>query len=759
MNYGRFFVLDIEASDITQGISVFNYRGVKYLKNDDKCENKADTPTYPIYISFTPQGVFFYVHFAVKNEKKEIPSVIHQNSLILSLPLSSNFDIRDHLTDCLNDIFRTAFPVNTDNNYLYDIIDRHIKSSEDLGKDITYSSLEIFGINYQKPKTQNRPPIIGFLRKLFLDFLYDLKHTSVFENASVYDQVYVGLHENFLFNAIANKAEYYYQRKQQVKASVTGYPWDRADRQLFYADYFSQAEQKWIETITNPKADRSFFESGWFSDVETEMNQLYLSGSTKYILPTPKGHCPRVIESKKTKCCTEFVSDIVVRKGNSHNCLANAKSEKKIKNTLRSSAKLASNWYIKKYCFSGTTRIWYGNYYRWIKALIALFVFSLCAMLLAPSFKEGIFQDQTIPPLCVIGGSLLLWLLGLFNYKKWYIRDIGCINILMPRLLASIIAAWFTLAIGEDIFKGFFDNKHQLWVSIGLLIILIIFVYYEIGKINPYIRISKRILRSSMLMLVAFSYAFIVGILVINFFGGKYLERSDYIDEFYVNSVYTSKPDFSVDSCDQPKLVHDIFYEIIEKYEPRLIDSVIKDKQDTLITQKLDKLYSQFSLNSCLKLPVTVPSDTLKPGRTDSIDYRLTLLLVNEFIKEDSIPIHRMHERMFEGSTIKSRIDQVIYFYNHLRHLPDSLNPSVDFSAYPETWINLLKSIDNHQVYRKVLKYLKPLNNNHQHRILTVTKTGIWIFRDMLLQFTFFAMFIGIFIQLIFEEKPITEPV
>lgn len=758
MNYGRFFVLDLEASDITQGISVFNYRGVKYLKDDDRCENDTATPTYPIYLSFTPQGVFFYVHFAIKNEEKVSPPIIHQNSLILSLPLSSNFEIRDHLTVCLNDIFRTAFPINMENNYLYDIIDQHIISSEDLGKDITYSSLEIFGINYQKPKNQSRPPIIGFIRKLFLDFLYDLEHTTVFENASVYDQVYIGLHENFLFNAIANKAEYYYQRKQQTKTVATHYPWDRAEQQLFYADFFSKAEQKWIETITNPKADRCFFESGWFSNVESEMNQLYLSGSVKYPLPLPKEARPQAIESQKTKCCIEFVSDIAIKKENSHNCRANIKSEKKIKTTLRSSAKLASNWYIKKYCFSGTTRIWYGNHYKWIKGLIALFIFSLCAMLLAPSFQEGIFSDQTIPPLCVIGGAIVLWIIGLFNYKKWYIRGIGCINILMPRLLASIIAAWFTLAIGEDIFKGFFDNKHQLWVSVGLLIILIIFVYYEIGKINPYIGISKRILRSSMLMLVAFSYAFIVGILVINFFGGKYLERSDYIDEFYVNSVYTSIPDFGVDDCDQPQLVHGIFYEILKKYEPKLIHSLVKSKQDTLITSKLDQLYAQVPLNLCLKLPVTFASDPRKP-RIDSIDYRLTLLLVNEFIKEDSIPLNRMHERMFEGSTIKSRVNHVVSFYNNLKHIPDSILPPINFSVYSETWINLLKSIDNHQVYRKVLKYLKPLNNNHRHRILTITKTGIWIFRDMLLQFTFFAMFIGIFIQLIFEEKPITEPV
>lgn len=64
------------------------------------------------------------------------------------------------------------------------------------------------------------------------------------------------------------------------------------------------------------------------------------------------------------------------------------------------------------------------------------------------------------------------------------------------------------------------------------------FVNYEIGKINPYISFCKKVYRTTILISVAFSYAFIVGILVINFFGGKYLERSDYIDEFYINKRF-----------------------------------------------------------------------------------------------------------------------------------------------------------------------------------------------------------------------------
>ena len=754
MNYGRFFVLDLEASDLTHGISVFNYRGIKYEKDDGKCEEKRDTPKYPIYLQFTPKGVFFYIHYAIKKElDKEDFDIVHQNSPILSLLISSNFDIKDNLTDCLNNIFYTTFPDNAKDNCIYDIIERNVRSSEKQKKDITYSSLEIFGINYCKPQV-DRPSMIGFIRKLFLDFLYDLKHTGVFENASDYDEIYIKLHENFLFNAIANKAEYYYQRKQQQKSPEVDCPWKAMDWQLFYSDFYSKAEQKWIETITDPKADRCFYESDWFSDVETEMNRVYISGAVRFRLPVKKGHRPEYLVSEKTKCCHEYVSDIVIKGGYTDEYLSIVRSKREIKERLKLSAKSASNWYLKKYSFSGTTKIWYGKNYIWFRSIIVLFILSLCSVLIIPSVQEEILPDQVIPPLIIVCSLFVLWLSGFINYKEWYMRGIGCLNILMPRLFASIVAAWFTLAVGEDVFKGFFDYVHQPIVSIGLLLILIVFVYYEIGKINPYIDIPKRFIRSLILMLVAFSYAFIVGLLVIDFFGGRYLERSDYIDEFYINSVYTATPDFGIETVKQPLLVHDIFYKTLEKYNDTIVPLIANYRFDLTLLNKSDNFYK---IKDDLYYP-TLPVKNRVGSYIGSVDYRFTLLLLKQFIKKDSIPFDRIQEKMFEGSTINSRVERVVNFYNSLVCGKPVYIVPVDSGEYHSAWVGLLKSIDNHQVYRESLKYLKPLNGKRTS-ILSETKTGTWIFRDMLLQFTFFAMFIGIFIQLIFEEKVITEPV
>lgn len=459
--------------------------------------------------------------------------------------------------------------------------------------------------------------------------------------------------------------------------------------------------------------------------------------------------CGRV-ENNYIECCNEYVSKIIFPR---HKLLSNKyKSTKdEITGIVTTSAKTASSWYLKKYSFSGTLKIWYGRWYKWMNVIIVSFVLSLCSIFLLPSFDRKIFSDQVTPSLIIVSGILLLWMLGFINHRRWHIRTVSCINILMPRLFASIVAAWFTLAIGEDIFKGFFDIIHQKWVSCILLVILVVFVNYEIGKINPYISFCKKVYRTTVLISVAFSYAFIVGILVINFFGGKYLERSDYIDEFYINNVFTKVPDFKIPENRQPQIVNDIFYGTLSKYNDSIVSVIGRTWEniadvDTLHAQTEKDRYPMFDVMDKTSRAIY------------KIDYGFTLVLLKEFLDNSYIPnMVRMQEKLFDGSTTKSRVDSVCVLYDKLR-TQGCQSCLVDSSFYSSACCELLRCLDNHHVYQQVLKELAPMGNN-RHEILKEDRFNILIFRDMLLQFTFFAMFIGIFIQLIVEEKSITEPV
>ena len=59
MNYGRFFVLDLESSDLSKGVAVFNYRSVKAY--DYTCGPL--TPKYPVFLTITKDAIEFKVHY------------------------------------------------------------------------------------------------------------------------------------------------------------------------------------------------------------------------------------------------------------------------------------------------------------------------------------------------------------------------------------------------------------------------------------------------------------------------------------------------------------------------------------------------------------------------------------------------------------------------------------------------------------------------------------------------------------------------
>lgn len=756
MNYGRFFSLDVNASQLTDKITVFNYR---LLKNSKASAQAGLREKYPIYVTLSEEGVSFHMHYI--NEENET-TIYHTNSLILSLPVSANLNIKDNLTRNIIEIFWNKFPNNTDENIVYDYAAASIENTEQRFKGITYSSLEIFGINYTKPVLEDRPPIIGLLRKLFLDFLYDMEHTDVFRNASAYEKLYIALNENFLYQAVRIKAEYYYQRKLAARLRKEYAYKESYEKELFITDYYVEAERRWVETIVDSRSEIYFHNAkGWFEDAETEMDAVYQSGYIKFHDGKSRA---RIESSIKTERCVDFVNSIscpFLIDRSERNLIK--ESLEKYKGTIVETARMASDWYIHKYSFSGTLKIWYGKTFKVRATLIAVLFFMLLCSILWPRLgTEFIFDDSVIISFSIVGVLVLGWIINSFSE---FCR-VGSINIAMPRLFAAIVTAWFTLAVGEDVFKGFFDNTHNWWTSAMLVLITFIFVFYEIGKLNPFIALRKKIIRSCVLISIAFAYSFLIGLLVVHFFGGKYLERSDYIDEFYTNHIYVESPEFNMNNV--PEYIQKHFYEQISRYDSVLFDTIVKLKVTYDTAQLGPRLITDYL--SKYKYPIVCKSAW---GLRDSVEYGKTLLLLSVFTScsgENGGKIEELHQQMMDGSLVAHRIRKVKeYVRNHKEFVLDSASLAGLKVSYNEkvtsnqnaicdySWIELLKSVDNHALYRETLKDLK--KNKDSTSVLSVSRLGVNVFRELLIQFAFFAMFIGIFLQLIFEEKPVTEPI
>ena len=134
-------------------------------------------------------------------------------------------------------------------------------------------------------------------------------------------------------------------------------------------------------------------------------------------------------------------------------------------------------------------------------------IFALLGVFL---FFSNIYCEwwQLLLVACVIfvGGILLLCL----THPKTHIID--NIHLLLPRLVASMTAAWIMLIIGNDIVKEYLSMP----LCIIITLIVFVFIIYEIDKAIP--NLSKRglIFRSIELMLISFSIALIVGVFAVD---------------------------------------------------------------------------------------------------------------------------------------------------------------------------------------------------------------------------------------------------
>ena len=306
MNYGRFFRLNNAKSDLSRGIAFYDYI---WLQDKDCVKN--GTPEYPVYLTVSHDSIDFHVHYHndyTDNEGNHIHKHLH--NAILTLPLSANIEIKDGLTEALVESWNTNFPEydNGQCNYLYNLLENAILNDKDNG--LCYTDLPIFNdkprqqsiIKEAKEKIQkikilqmfqehckhcdentekectkqlNKLDVPyrfnKFIRILILDFLFDLEQTKVFQTSPHYEHISIKLKENFFFNALANKAKYYYYRK--IEPSIEP---SQENKNFFLENYFLLAEEQWIKSIMDPRSDHNFtLEKGWFDNPEEEMVKVY----------------------------------------------------------------------------------------------------------------------------------------------------------------------------------------------------------------------------------------------------------------------------------------------------------------------------------------------------------------------------------------------------------------------------------------------------------------------------------------------------
>ena len=560
MNYGRFFELDIKNSIFEKGVVLFNYRWLEINQQNDG----INTIGFPVYLTFTPESVIFNLHYI--DDKQYLdngPDRRHYHNTIIELPFSLNCEVSNELAEALNDTYSAPFPVSV-NTPLRKVIENSYNNNG-FGE-TGYSCLTCFepeaGDAYRKDPQGDT----HFLRKIILDFLYDLEFSDVFKNIPFYDRLYSKFKENFLFNALMNKTRYYYYRLVLSKMDVIE-PIKNVEngneeelklterRIRSFVELYAKAEQDWVNSILDKCAMHQFHESPWFEESNVELEQVYWSKRINKWKLGQQDNPDSINEIEKIPEQNKYSRSSLRRKKYLHKNGADKDSfrltvndtfwlanigltnrektsffkdaERKHRGLLKESAR----WQVLHYHFGGLAKIWCGNPSKIILSIILSIpiVFVVAAWLWDISMSNNPNKWYVMLSLVIIGGLV-------YEFKVLIQRvvrrsfGIGAWNLLMPRLLAAIIAAWFTMSMTDDLFLNFAKEPVNYSSAIPAIIVLflstLLFVGYESRQLNPFDAPVYNILSSVVLIIIAYFYSFVVGLMMFDFFGERMLSSN-----------------------------------------------------------------------------------------------------------------------------------------------------------------------------------------------------------------------------------------
>lgn len=682
MNFGKFFKLNRNLSRIEEGFALYDYMDLPaYFGNS---RDNLMSPKYPVSMTITADTVQFRLHYssykigenpalykydleydkAIEKYPNDSVKIAHMEEIILELPFIIN--LSTNLSDIIKEIYSTTFPQKSSfgstggrfleqlikQRYTDDIVEKdNMEASqynalrETVDSSISYSSLWLMGLlrNFAGKQRiglyDNNGQVIGFLRKLLLDFMFDLKHSDVFQNSANYQKMYSGLMSDFYFSALIHKCEYYYYRglvtgEMHEVDGLTDI--DKKKILTLYGDNLRKSEELWTQDIMNPASEKYFDypfrntpnvkKEGKDSILKTWIKRIKgLIGDFSKGCKSPKNYIDRLLvnigvlednklikrdswfaepEEEMRRVC--FPMDDEDDNNVKHicnvelmvNCLNVSNSEPlALIEYVNNNREKISRWFLRRYDFND---VWHLHLSRWANfvtfslLLVSLLIFVgydfkkqtdldsasnsinivyyLLGILLSIALIFGIkgriakkqkdllhtYIKKNCGRISVFVILLMILPMGLLlddintrlinGYNIFHIfiaafvvslffksfRDrvgnslehiTSYLHLLFPRLVASITTAWLTMSMGFDLYAAFFD-RHVSWPTAGMILVIVfIFVMYELNRITPRSNIWKKLFRSVQLVTISYFISLVVGSVVINFLGKQYMDR------------------------------------------------------------------------------------------------------------------------------------------------------------------------------------------------------------------------------------------
>lgn len=737
MQEGHFFKLDRDSLP-HEGQVIFRYLPVQREKDSEK-----SLPYYPVYLVLKPHALEFYYNGTAQESKE------HVHIRLLDIPLTPNLTAEDNATDILVNIYRKTFLLGKHyQNKVGDSVHSFWNLSPFYSEDIYRKIIED-----QFPDSSDTGiDKYIFFRKLVLDFLFDLEHTGIFENSPYYQDIVRLLLSNPFFSAIRAKSAYYYDRQNYINNRADN------DARLFYAKKLEAAEKRWLNLLLAESTCELFMSAkeNWFHPVEQEYSNV-LFNKNKF----DRSRWRRLLEGKDKQVGDENMA------------------------ILRKSA----SWYLRRYNFkrAAISVLQYREDKK--PTAIGLGILAFLLVLLLGSlyhsdwlenskdyFGDAVFY-ASYGMLGVVVGSISI----LVIYRRFLLPIIG---LMMPRLIMAIASTWIFFTTSEELWKISFDvSFSEEWWIVLLILPVSSFMILELKRIAPDVKTKELFPRAFIILVIGFFFSLLIGTIFIHATAERMLCRSGYLENYY-RDILIENSRFRFDSTAVHQLpLGSMNNEALSMFKKEMAKGEFKNKKE--YESALRKALGRGVINDTLTNAIYDSATSIYPsgdlgdtvlacciGVTDSKNWVIARLQ-----KKDSV-LYNLIKQKYSNYTYHKNLTAKLVFFHYYRLMKLNGKPSFDLlSKVPvlrekDEEFDFITNVDTQSLFSN-LKYVKyelmegvyiankyevPLFYREDDYYPYEDKAvSMNIFPGMLLLRSIFALFIGIFIQLVFENKPITE--
>lgn len=406
-------------------------------------------------------------------------------------------------------------------------------------------------------------------KKLFLDFLFDITHSEVFDNWKHINKVKAFIYNDFFINAIRWKNEYVFSRVEYIKFLERR---DQAKYSKIFIIRLKEAEENWLRLLFDGRANDFCFSNGWFDDVEEELKDV--------LFPKEKTMAKNFNRVKWQKKYFNIVTKDLIE------------YEKK---KYRVECNRIFSFFLSRYELSIPYKI--INQHSIILGWLGRFFFTKIFFggLVCTAIISLFFKLFSISYLLLILGILGIWLI-IFNPVILFIflnihksisnekhPPLDTIKIGVPKMTGAILVGWLALyPFSEELWEINAKSSDIYPWLIALIILLstIIFItiFQEIKSIEPIQKIRKSLLKVIRVFTIGFSFSIGIG-LILHHLGSVYMFDNN---DFIISSYEGLKTKAVIkDIYERPKKIFDLK----KKIEKLNSDSMLLNSSDLLISE------------------------------------------------------------------------------------------------------------------------------------------------------------------------------